>query len=245
MSSSALALPTRLHRNCEAPPSGPRPIFEKTTPRRAVSEAILRSVANARLQPTPTASPLMLPSTGLGSRCSRRMQRFARSRMSPPPSPGKDGACALRRSSLDGGFRSAPAENPRPAPVITTARTASSASISLSMHSMSRNIPQVSALRAAGRLSVRLATPPLFSKSSAASASVPVDSANLSSSPRQPVRSSTTRRPIAPAPAVRRHSSRRQAAPGHWAHFADDNAAQRSASSPRRSEFVSWPRGLP
>ncbi len=159
-SSSAFAVPTSSRSRVEAPPSGPRPMREKTTPKRAVSEAMRRSVASARLQPMPTASPLMLPRTGFGSSRRRRMQRLPRSRMSPPGSPGKDEASVRRRSSFETGLRSAPAEKLRPAPVSTTARTASSASSSRSMRSISRKRPVVSALRAAGRFRVSVATPP-------------------------------------------------------------------------------------
>jgi hypothetical protein len=61
-------------------------------------------------------------------------------------------------------LRSAPDEKPRPAPVISTARTASSAASTVTTCFSSRPKSSIQALRESGRLSVTRPTPPSSSQ---------------------------------------------------------------------------------
>jgi hypothetical protein len=98
--------------------------------------------------PAPAATPLTAAITGLGSSRSAMMsglyssvrtRRKARSALPPR--------------------RSAPLQKPRPSPVMTTARTASSRVAALRVASSSPRIAALSAFRLSGRLSVMEATP--------------------------------------------------------------------------------------
>jgi hypothetical protein len=55
MSSLARAIPTTRGSSQVPPPSGTRPIFQKSSPNFARSEATMRSQHRARLEPAPTA----------------------------------------------------------------------------------------------------------------------------------------------------------------------------------------------
>ena len=119
--------------------------MRKAVPNFALSDAMRMSQASARLRPAPTANPLISPIVGLGivwstklvSSCDWRspatpssnalisegwLSPLLRSVAASPPAGGT--AAASELSGLRAmPFTSPPAQNARPAPVSTTART--------------------------------------------------------------------------------------------------------------------------
>jgi hypothetical protein len=115
----------------------------------AESAAIRRSQAQASDMPAPAAGPLTEAITGFSSERSARTfgLKVVRSRVAMSPASSRKA------------FKSWPTQNPRPAPVTTTARTAASrASLSASRKPVC--ISASNAFRTSGRLSVIVRTPP-------------------------------------------------------------------------------------
>ena len=113
----------------------------------AVSAAMRRSHAAASERPAPAVGPLTAAITGFSSARIARMFGWyvlsSRSRMSS----------ATSRNSV----RSCPAQKPRPAPVITTARTSGSAAASSASASAACSAA-LNALNTSGRFSVIVST---------------------------------------------------------------------------------------
>ncbi len=158
--SSARLIPTARGRNQLAAPSMHIPRRLKTKPNRAVSEARRTSIGSGKVAPKPTAAPLTAAMTGF-------RHRNTRSEIIPPlsrgTSPGRTGSvpriCARLTTSkpAPSAERSAPAQNARPRPVTTTARTASSSSTRSKTSTSSRSIVGSSALSLSGRSRVIVA----------------------------------------------------------------------------------------
>src|SRR5262245_21927887 len=124
------------------------PRLDSVCPMRAVSLRIRRWHAIAISQPPPRAWPLSAATTGFAKRSIRRSTRLPK-RMNSDTSPPENAEP-----------RSAPAQKMRsPAPVMTTARTASSAAISVNAASSSRMSDSLMAL-AGGRFRVMTAMAP-------------------------------------------------------------------------------------
>ena len=94
------------------PASGIRPIRVKAWMKLALSVAITRSQASARLAPAPAAAPFTAASVGMGQSCSRRNSGSYSSRRTASRS----------RSARGVSDRSCPEQKARPAPVSTSAR---------------------------------------------------------------------------------------------------------------------------
>ena len=147
-------MPTTRGRKYDEHASGTMPRRANTNPKRAFSLARRMSIGNVIVTPTPTAGPLIAPITGF-------LLAKIRSVSSPPPSRGTPESAITSlpprlnvSPPLD---RSAPAQNPRPAPVTITARTSSSASIRSNASIISFIITPVNALSCSGRFSVIVA----------------------------------------------------------------------------------------
>ncbi len=153
--SIARLMPTSRGRNQLEHASGTIPRRTNTKPMRAPSAASRMSIGSVIVMPTPTAGPLIAAITGL-------VHAKIRSATCPPPSRGISCSSVTRsRQSnvLPSAARSAPAQNPRPAPVTTIARTSSSPSARSNASISSRPIVGVNAFRRSGRLSVIVSTP--------------------------------------------------------------------------------------
>src|SRR5437762_1639683 len=123
----------------------------------ALLAAITMSAAKAILAPAPAATPFTAHTTGFGRLISLRISGLYRfSSDSPRSTPSPPGATA--RSD-----KSCPAQNPRPAPVISSARISGSSSALDSACATSSCICTVKLLRRSGRLSVSFAAPLLTS----------------------------------------------------------------------------------
>src|ERR1700730_4768115 len=120
----------------------------------ACSEAMRVVQASARLAPAPAAGPLTAAITGFGMVAMARMIRFP-SFSSASISVTSPLSRAFRRSST-----SPPAQNPRPAPVSTTARTALSCMAPHSASSKAWPRALFNALRRSGRFNVIVDTEP-------------------------------------------------------------------------------------
>ena len=99
-------------------------MFTKARPKTADSAAQIRSQASASEQPIPTAGPLTAATTGFGQLADALDDRVVA--LAQHLADVRDLLPARRRCSSIS-LRSAPEENPRPAPVISTARTDGSA----------------------------------------------------------------------------------------------------------------------
>ena len=125
--SCACAIPTMRGKNHDEHASGTIPRRVNTKPIFAALEIRRISIARVMVAPIPTAGPLIAPMIGL-------LHLNIRSVTVPPPSRRNlDCESVLNEPSLNVSpppDKSAPAQKPRPEPVITTARTLSSASIS-------------------------------------------------------------------------------------------------------------------
>ena len=119
--SNALLMPTTLGKNQLEAASGTKPRRAKTKPNLASSLAILISMGRVIVTPTPTAGPLKAAMTGFGQ---SKMARV----VLPPPSRIHSGSSFIPSVSpllfltsllnvLPPAPRSAPAQNPLPAPV--------------------------------------------------------------------------------------------------------------------------------
>ncbi len=119
------------------------------------------SIGSCMVTPTPTAGPLQALITGFRHSKMRNVNRPPPSRTTPLIRPSSRAAsCGPVRSKVEPpAERSAPAQNPRPAPVTITARTASSASIASNAAIMSTIIWPVKAFSFSGRFSVMVAMP--------------------------------------------------------------------------------------
>ena len=150
--------------------SGTMPMLPNTKPNRALSDAMRMSIASGNVAPTPTAAPLMAAITGFVqskiasttrppvsrtprtiSGSSRRWSRSCMVGCSDSSRPNTLPAVPDSPSSM-------PAQNARPAPVTTMARTASSALARSKASISSSAISTVKALSRSGRFrrSVRM-----------------------------------------------------------------------------------------
>ena len=149
-------MPTMRGKNHDEHASGTIPRRVNTKPIFAELEIRRISIANVMVAPIPTAGPLIAPMIGL-------LHLNIRNVTVPPPSRRNfDCESVLSEPSLKvppPPDKSAPAQNPRPEPVITTARTLSSASISSNTMCNSRIMVLVNALSFSGRCNVTVATP--------------------------------------------------------------------------------------
>ena len=118
--------------------------------------------------PMPTAGPLIAAITGLGSAwiasvtrppVSRTPSWYGSSVRWARRSSGVGCTDSSRPNTLPSADRSMPAQNARPAPVTTTARTASSRASVRKTCSSSRAIVRSNALSASGRFRVSVAMP--------------------------------------------------------------------------------------
>jgi hypothetical protein len=146
------------------PLSGDRLRSMKTVLNRALVEPMRTSQASAMLMPAPAATPLMAPISGLSKWAKRLAQRPTQPSSSsrsdwlagvgaPPPT-------AARAAAPD---RSAPEQNPLPAPVTIAARTASSwCAASIAVCTSSRTAAPIAFSRS-GRFKVMIATGPRVS----------------------------------------------------------------------------------
>ena len=163
--SSAFATPTSRGNIHAIPYSAINPRREKAVPNRAVSEANRRSQYSAITSPSPTTGPLIAPMTGFPT--AGKYEYFLRKSARTLSS----GAAPLLRSACSRPFSSrpcsatelksdmsAPAQNPRPAPVSTITRTPSSRSASSMASRTSRSIVAVHAFSLSGRFNVMVAT---------------------------------------------------------------------------------------
>ncbi|MBV6430198.1 MAG: hypothetical protein IANPNBLG_00302 [Bryobacteraceae bacterium] len=106
-------------------------------------------------KPKPTAGPLIAAITGFGTLSSQEC-RWASSNAPPLTFPCSL-ASPLREIELNR-LMSAPAQNPRPAPVRTIARTSSSAAALQIAAAVSSSIRRVQAFNLSGRFNVTVAT---------------------------------------------------------------------------------------
>ena len=97
------------------PKSGNNPTCAKLSPKVASSAAMRKSHASAIFIPPPAAAPLMLAITGLVIVAIARMISL------PASSSAFNSEVALRLRASCSIFRSPPAQNARPSPVIITA----------------------------------------------------------------------------------------------------------------------------
>ncbi len=149
----ACCMPTRRGRYQLEPASIAMPRLLNTKPMRAAVDIMRMSIGRHMVMPTPTAAPLIAATIGfrqlwiasvidsLGSRFTGLLPSFHTLKASLPPE------------------MSAPAQKARPAPVMTIARTASSAFIAVKKSINSRLIVWLKALSLSGRLSVTVMTP--------------------------------------------------------------------------------------
>ena len=125
-------------------------IWEK----RALSDAILMSQASARDRPAPTAGPFTAAMVGFSKFWSWRVDE----RM-PPAAGDLATKCRPTWSAVSPStVRSAPEQNPRPAPVMMSTLTSSSELASSRAFSSSTCMVSPMALSRSGRLSVIVAT---------------------------------------------------------------------------------------
>jgi hypothetical protein len=96
------------------------PALISRSPKRAVVEAIRRSQSSAMPCPPPTQSPLMAAMIGFAISCWPGSPKRRGSRRSTR------GGCFPSRAYMERSFRSAPAQNARPAPVTIATRSPSS-----------------------------------------------------------------------------------------------------------------------
>jgi hypothetical protein len=132
------------------PPPGMMPTRAWVSAKLARSDATRNVHCSATSSPPVTAGPLIAPMTGLPMTGKKRNRPLpARS----GPSPGARGA-AVGGVCPDTSFRSTPAQNAEPAPVRMTASTPGSESAAVNASHSAWVSARLSALRAAGRLSV-------------------------------------------------------------------------------------------
>ncbi len=126
------------------------PRCTKIALKRAASDAITRSQPSARLSPAPAATPFTLAMVGLPmSRSAAALRPTPRMCSSRPPVP-RGMSCATR---------SAPAQKPLPAPVITSTRSSRLLATSSNTSRSPPHIAPVIELSLSGRFSVSVTTP--------------------------------------------------------------------------------------
>ena len=141
------------------------PILLNTKPTRALSEAKRMSMAQVMVAPMPTAAPLMAPMMGF---LQSNMAKVTLPPESRTPSTISGSfclscmsfsvgcRCSFKPNTLPSMLRSMPAQNARPAPVTTMARTSSSSLARLNAWISSCDISTVNAFICSGRFSVRV-----------------------------------------------------------------------------------------
>jgi hypothetical protein len=125
-----------------------------TKPKRAAEDASRTSIGKVIVAPMPIDAPLTAAMIGF-------FRSWMRSASTPPPSRGGvpgPSVGAVGSNAPAPPEMSAPAQNARPSPVTTTARTSSSASISSSTARNSRIVRARNALSLSGRANVTVAT---------------------------------------------------------------------------------------
>ena len=149
--SSAAARPARRSRRWLPPKPGSRPSVTSGRPSFALSAAMRRWQHIASSRPPPSAKPLTIATTGLGMRSMRRIRRW--------PTSEKSRAWTGLRPDISA--MSAPATKAfAPAPVSTTARTASSAAAASKAACRASSVARFSAFSLSGRLTVTTRTAP-------------------------------------------------------------------------------------
>ena len=136
--------------------SGTRPMRMKNIPNFACSEATITSKGRIMVMPTPTAAPFTAATSGFDARNSATQS--TRAGRPPCPRAVSSPESTPSRRVWKVSCMSAPAQKPRPAPVITIAPTAGSALARSSASTCSSDIRGVQALRRSGRFSVISAT---------------------------------------------------------------------------------------
>jgi hypothetical protein len=133
----------------------------KSMPKRAFSEATMVSKGSTMVMPIPTAAPLTAATSGFERRASATQSRPLGSPPEPSAvfSPGSTPSMRLWKVSS----MSAPAQKPRPAPVMTTAPMAGSAFAVSKASACSTLICGVHAFSFSGRFRVITATSPRVS----------------------------------------------------------------------------------
>ena len=138
--------------------SGVSPTLTKNIPNFARSDATITSNGRIIVIPMPTAAPLTAAISGLDERM--RPTQSTSAGIPPEPSavllPGSTPSRRLPNVAC----MSAPAQNPRPAPVMTIAPTSSSSLAAVMAAAWSEAICGVHAFIRSGRLSVIRATRP-------------------------------------------------------------------------------------
>ena len=117
--------------------------------------AILTSAARARQKPPPMAAPFTAATTGW---CRRRMVEMTSSSISMERRAMVGSVSPSMLGIVPGFSWSAPEQNPRPAPVITTTRTSLSLPISRNASRKGIITSKAMAFMRSGRLSVTTAT---------------------------------------------------------------------------------------
>ncbi len=157
INSMALAAPTRRTRVSKPPQSGISPIFTKLSENSVFSQPRRMSQARAIFMPPPAAGPLTPAITGCGmarsrlTTCSTVARWLSRTEVSLF-------SCHLAIASI-----SPPAQNARPAPVITIQRTFGSVSNPRSPSSRTSRMLPARAFMAPGLFKVMVATRPVTS----------------------------------------------------------------------------------
>ena len=144
-------MPTTFGKNQLLHASRTTPRLVNTKPIRASVDANRTSIGNVMVAPIPTPGPLIAPMTGF-------LHSYSRSVNRPPPSRQLSGSSSGYRLETSKLFapdeRSAPAQNPRPAPVIMTARMSSSSSARSTASINSYSIWRLNAFSRSGRFRV-------------------------------------------------------------------------------------------
>ena len=151
----ARAMPKRSTNHQLPPASGIKPILLKAWIKLAFGEAITMSQHNASEAPAPAATPLMAATVGMRRFCNLRAVGLKAWSIT---GPGLARAIKSGPGAKSNSDKSAPAQKPRPAPVMTMARMAELASARSHTAHKSWCIWRVKLLRAWGRLRVTTAT---------------------------------------------------------------------------------------
>ena len=121
----ARAKPKRSTKNQLLPASGIKPILLKAWMNDAVGAAMAMSQAITKEAPAPAATPLTAATVGIRNCCRRLVVGLKAWSIT---GPGSARAIKFGPSAKSNSDKSAPAQNPRPAPVITMARISGLAS---------------------------------------------------------------------------------------------------------------------
>ena len=153
----ARAKPKRSTKNQLLPASGIKPILLNAWMKDAVGAAMAMSQAITKEAPAPAATPLTAATVGIRKFCRRLVVGLKAWSIT---GPGSARAIKLGPSAKSNSDKSAPAQNPRPAPVITMARISGFASAASKASHKWWCISRVKLFKACGRLSVSHATAP-------------------------------------------------------------------------------------